>query len=147
MAAFSIFSSLYLFDPEITIASQGADDRILTRDDVGFIDLNTTEPRVSDVCWLDITIGESQDAVPQRIEISLYGDITPITAQNFKDLCSNKLEIGYRGSDIFRIISTFSVQGGNIMTLNEKASEKPLSAIGKYGHSSYGSPFPPENYR
>ena len=44
---------------------------VLSRADVGFINLNETEPPVTDVCWLDINIGEQGD--PQRVEISLYG--------------------------------------------------------------------------
>ena len=46
--------------------------KILTRNDVGFINLNDTLPTVTDVAWMDIQIGESD---PQRIEISLFGII------------------------------------------------------------------------
>lgn len=57
-----------------TIDDTTGDDnaRILTRDDVGLINLNDSFPQISDVCWLDIQIG---DAPPQRIEISLFGDL------------------------------------------------------------------------
>lgn len=51
-------------------AAASAEEPTLTRADVGFINLNDTEPTVTDVCWMDIKIG---DAEPQRIEISLYG--------------------------------------------------------------------------
>jgi hypothetical protein len=34
------------------------------------INLNSTEPVVTDVCWLDIRVGDSNI---KRIEISLYG--------------------------------------------------------------------------
>ena len=119
----------------------------ITRNDVGFIDLNVTDPKITDVCWLDIQIGDSENAVPQRLEISLFGEITPKTCQNFKDLCSNKNELGYRNTDIFRIISTFSVQGGNVMTKQERAMERPKSAMGKIGHAADDVPFLPENYR
>lgn len=119
----------------------------VARNDVGFIDLNATEPNITDVCWLDIKIGDSENAIPQRLEISLYGEVTPITCQNFKDLCSNKNELGYRDSDIFRIISSFSIQGGNVMTAEEKTKSKPKSTIGKFGHAADNLPFPPENYR
>lgn len=105
----------------------------LSRADVGFIDLNQTEPKITDVAWLDIQIGDSP---PQRIEVSLYGEITPITVANFKSLCSNTGGIGYKDSDIFRIISSFSVQGGNIITQadSEKNGGKaniPQSTIGR----------------
>jgi hypothetical protein len=47
------------------------DQKIITRADVGFIDLNVAEPKVTDICWMDIGVGD--DPTPQRIEISLYG--------------------------------------------------------------------------
>lgn len=119
----------------------------VVRNDVGFIDLNITEPKITDVCWLDIKIGNNEDITPQRLEISLYGEITPKTCQNFKDLCSNKNELGYRNSDIFRIISSFSIQGGNVMTVEERAKNKYRSTIGKFGHAADDVPFPPESYR
>ena len=75
--------------------------KILTRADVGNIDLNTNEPPITDVCWLDIQIGSSP---AQRVEISLYGTITPLTAANFKSLCLNDKGMGYKGSEFFRII-------------------------------------------
>lgn len=44
---------------------------IISREEVGLIDLNTTEPAITDICWLDISLGNNSDV--QRIEISLYG--------------------------------------------------------------------------
>lgn len=46
-------------------------NNIITRDKVGFINLNETLPKVTDVAWMDIKIGEGD---PQRIEISLFGE-------------------------------------------------------------------------
>jgi hypothetical protein len=43
----------------------------VSRSDVGLIDLNTEEPTITDICWLDVKAGEA--SLPQRIEISLYG--------------------------------------------------------------------------
>jgi len=43
----------------------------LTRADVGFINLNESLPTITDVCWLDLQIENSD---PQRIEISLFGE-------------------------------------------------------------------------
>lgn len=126
-----------------TLAIEGP----IARSEVGFIDLNITEPAVTDICWMDIQIG---DSAAQRVEFSLYGEIAPITSKNFKDLCSNKLELGYRGSDIFRIISSFSVQGGNIITKSDIEGSNfdiPQPFIGRYGHSAIGEPFPQENFR
>lgn len=57
------------------------------------------------------------------MEISLYGTITPVAAANFKALCVNK-DMGYTGSEFFRIISEFSVQGGNIGCTPDEPNSK-----------------------
>lgn len=106
------------------------------------IDLNLQTPKVTDICWMDISI----DSKPsKRIEISLFGDIVPFTAANFKSLCLNENNIGYKNSDIFRIISTFSIQGGNI---GSPIDIQP-SKISRFGlaASKEHEPFPAENYR
>ena len=112
----------------------------LSRSDIGSINLNSFEPPVTDVCWFDIAIGAIP---PQRIEISLYGTVTPITAANFKSLCLNTNAVGYKGSEFFRIISEFSVQGGSI----GNTPDTPLSRRGRLGRSASGEAFPPENYK
>ena len=116
------------------------DVKVLTRADVGNIDLNTNEPTITDVCWLDIQIGSS---AVQRIEISLYGTVTPLTAANFKSLCLNEKGIGYKGSEFFRIISEFSVQGGSIGI----PPDTPPSRRSRYGQAASGVAFPAENYK
>lgn len=120
--------------------TQADEPKALSRSDVGFIDLQTNEPPATDVCWLDIQIGQSPI---QRVEISLYGTITPLTAANFKSLCLNENGVGYKGSEIFRIISEFSVQGGSI----GNTPETPPSKRGRAGRSASGVAFPPENYK
>ena len=44
---------------------------IISREEVGLIDLNVTQPTITDICWFDISLGNNSDV--QRIEISLYG--------------------------------------------------------------------------
>ena len=117
-----------------------AGDTLLTRADVGFVNLNESLPDVTSVCWLDVSVG---DSAPQRIEISVFGKETPQTAANFVALARGTPGYGYRGSDIFRVIATFSVQGGNINSQVDVAS----SQLGKEGRSASGEPFPPENFR
>lgn len=108
----------------------------------GSWDLSLNEPKVTDVCWMDVAIGT---APAQRIEISLYGDIVPKTAANFKELCSRKTYgEGYKGSSFFRIISDFSVQGGNIGNTIDSLQTK--SKLGSFGRAADGVPFPPENF-
>jgi len=107
------------------------------------IDLTVAEPRVTDVAWMDIQIGSS---APQRIEISLYGDVVPKTTENFKRLCSSHAYgEGYKGSSLFRVISDFSVQGGNIG--NTLESLQTPSKLGSFGRAADGLAFPPENFR
>eukprot|EP01038_Epipyxis_sp_PR26KG_P005630 gene5630-7774_t len=114
---------------------------------IGKIDLDINEPEITNICWMDIQIG---DSTPQRIEISLYGKTNPITVENFKLLCSsepNNNQIpSYKGSSIFRIISTFSIQGGNIYP--QGTNDLNPSHAGKYGVSAINNNkgFLPENY-
>lgn len=117
-----------------------ADDAVsLTREDVGFLSLNETEPTVTDVAFFDIKIG---DSAPQRVEINLYGTVCPQTVANFKALCKGDNGVGYAGSEVFRVISTFSIQMGNIGC----PSDVPRSRIGRYGKAA-NEPFLPENMR
>ena len=145
----SIIAAAFISSSRVVNAEE-SDINIISREDVGFIDLNQTEPKITDVAWLDIQIGDSK---PQRLEISLYGDVTPIAASNFKSLCSNKGRFGYKNSDIFRIISTFSIQGGNIILPTDlekydgEFANVPQSKIQNFGHSADDIPFAPENYK
>lgn len=128
---FDIFSKVSI-SFAISNLAQAADDDFL-------IDLNVKLPEITDVCWMDVSI---DGKVTERIEISLFGKQTPKTSANFKSLCNNENEIGYKGSSFFRVISKFSIQGGNIGA----PDNSPLSKLGKYGISSFNSSFPPENY-
>lgn len=131
-----LLSAIFLL-PSRSIASG---PEVITRADVGYVNLNTSEPTVTDVCWLDLQIGS---APVQRVEISLYGTVTPLTAANFKSLCLNENGVGYKGSEFFRIISEFSVQGGSI----GNTPDTPPSRRGRSGRSATGVAFPAENYR
>jgi len=104
------------------------------------VDLNIYEPKITDICWFDIQIG---DDTPQRVEFGLYGTIVPITVENFKKLSMNSLDYGYKNSNIFRIVSEFSIQGGNIGS----PGGCPPSRLGRYGLAAKGTPFSQENFR
>eukprot|EP01031_Cornospumella_fuschlensis_P030224 gene30224-36525_t len=134
-----------IFATQVFLGCARADEgQTVTRADVGFVDINKDKPQVTDICWMDLKIGEAA-ADTKRIEVSLYGQVAPKTVENFRDLCSNRLPYGYRGSSIFRVISSFSVQGGNI---GQPEGALP-SALGKYGKSAIndGSGFSQENFR
>jgi hypothetical protein len=53
-------------------AVRAEEQQISSRADVGLIDLNTSEPQVTSVCWMDLRIGDNIEA--KRVEISLYGE-------------------------------------------------------------------------
>ena len=79
-----------------------------------------------------------------RIEIELFYDITPKTAENFRGLCTgeygtgkiHKKKLTYKGSRIHKIVENQYIQGGDIIYGN-----------GKGGESIYGEFFKDENFK
>ena len=72
-----------------------------------------------------------------RIEISLYGEVTPRTVENFVSLCQGDKGISYKGSNVYRVLKDFSIQVGDI-------GSKKKGATGK---SSFGEAFAKEDTR
>lgn len=91
--------------------------------------------------FLDIIAGTSALG---RIELELFFDITPKTAENFRGLCTGeygiskifKKKLTYKGSRIHRIVEDQYIQGGDIVYGN-----------GKGGESIYGEFFKDENFK
>ncbi|KAI3775826.1 hypothetical protein L1987_45580 [Smallanthus sonchifolius] len=96
-------------------------------------------PRV----FLDISINGRPAA--ERIEIELFANVVPKTAENFRSLCTGERGIGsitgrplhYKGTVFHLIRKGFLAQGGDI-------SEEQN---GKGGESIYGGYFPNENFQ
>ena len=90
--------------------------------------------------FFDLSIGGRNIG---RLEMELFMDVVPRTAENFRALCngivsqgSSKKALTYKGSCFHRIIPGFMAQGGDI-----------THADGTGGESIYGHTFKDENFK
>jgi peptidylprolyl isomerase len=96
-------------------------------------EVNPKNPRV----FFDISIG---DKPAGRVEMELFADTCPKTAENFLQLCvgtKNKAgkSLGYKGSSFHRVIPEFMCQGGDF-----------TRGDGTGGESIYGDRFADETF-
>jgi peptidyl-prolyl isomerase F (cyclophilin D) len=88
------------------------------------------------IVYFDIKLGRYGDGIPiGRIVMELKSDVTPKTAENFKQLCLAQPGEGYLNSRFHRIIPNFMCQGGDFTNDN-----------GTGGRSIYGARFEDENF-
>ncbi|MGW2119881.1 peptidylprolyl isomerase [Streptomyces zhihengii] len=83
--------------------------------------------------FFDITIN---DQPAGRIVFTLFDDVVPKTARNFRELATGKHGYGYEGSSFHRVIPDFMLQGGDFTAGN-----------GTGGRSIYGEKFADENFQ
>jgi hypothetical protein len=101
-----------LFDRATMGAGQSTPEDVLkiVNEPVSYIpplEVNPTNP----VCYFDIQLGRYGDATKLgRITMELKADVTPKTAENFKQLCLADEGNGYKGSRFHRVIPQFMVR-------------------------------------
>ena len=67
--------------------------------------------------FFDVSVGSTEIG---RILIELFTDVTPKTAENFRQFCTGEyrkdtVPLGFKGSHFHRVIKDFMVQGGDFV--------------------------------
>lgn len=97
---------------------------------------NVSEPAFGTVCFLEFAEAGKDGKKFGRVEVSLYDSVAPKAAENFKALCAGTANggVGYKGSNVYRILNDFSIQAGDVGSNKRGASGTP----------AFGEPVPLE---
>ncbi|KAL2823679.1 cyclophilin-like domain-containing protein [Aspergillus cavernicola] len=97
-----------------------------------------TSADMSSKVFFDVQYAPVGSSAPKtgRIAFTLFDDVVPKTAQNFRELCKLPQGQGYKGSGFHRIIPQFMLQGGDFTRGN-----------GTGGRSIFGDKFADENFK
>ncbi|KAF2498588.1 putative peptidyl-prolyl cis-trans isomerase [Lophium mytilinum] len=88
--------------------------------------MESTQAESNPICFFDITLGGEPLG---RIKMEVFKDITPKTAENFRQFCTGETRnnlgrpLGYKGSKFHRVIKGFMIQGGDFLNGDGSGSQ------------------------